>query len=209
MASNEPFMVRVLDPLSPTVATVLGTSGTNVAYTLLGAGVAATATLLAVALKFVFDTRTEREKHQRELERLRLELDAARTASLQDNRRQLFASMLTATHTIYDDIVRTRRRRRHCEIDDAAYATHLREISPIEAQAAVEENRLIARQRTCERADALWHHLRSRDVAKGSQLGSREWTEWKDRYWTLRRELVAACKADLGLADLDHSQGGE
>jgi hypothetical protein len=176
---------------------VAARTGGSVWYTLLGAGVAASATLLAVALKFVFDTRTERDKHQRELEKLRLQLAETRATALLDNRRELFVQVLTSTHTIYCDIVQIRRRRRQGLIEDAEYVTLLKKLSPSEAQTSVEESRLIAAPDTCDAANALWHHLRSTGVSQGLQLESRHWAEWKARYWRLRHDLVAACKVDL------------
>jgi hypothetical protein len=205
--TTQGLSLQTIEPLaSASGASALAAQGSNNAwYTILGAGIAATATLLAVALKFVFDARAEREKHTRELEKLRLQLAEARATALLENRRQLFVNVLTTTHTIYREIVLTRRRRRQGRIDDAKYVALLREISPTEAQASVEESRLIAGRDTCERADVLWHHLRSTDVPKGVQLASREWSEWKERYWMLRHDLVAACKTDLGIdrADAD------
>jgi hypothetical protein len=203
----------VMDPMisaisiytQPTSAAVSGTS--NAAYTLLGVGITGVVTLIAVLIKYVLDTKSEARKyrreleinsldHKRELEKVEMQLNESRMDALRDRQRRLFASYLSGTHTIYLSVVDARRQRRS-SLDDEAYRQSLRSISPIECQVALEECRLIGAGESAKPADELWHHLRSHAVPHGTELGAKEWAEWKSQYWQLRGALIEQFRVDL------------
>lgn len=182
---------------SSAVQAAVGSSASNAWYTLLGACVAATATLLAVGVKYWLDGRAEKQRHLRQLEVLRIDQASRWQASLIERRQKTYATALSATHGLYDEVRAIRAGRRGGQFDDDQYVVELRALPAAAVQAAVEEVRLISSDETAKAADGLWHHLRSEPVPRGSSLSSTEWVTWKDRYWELRIALVAQCKDDL------------
>ncbi|MCM3515075.1 hypothetical protein [Nocardioides sp. P86] len=169
----------------------------NAIYTLLGACIAAAATLLAVAVKSWFDAKVEKQRHQRELDKLNIEMTGRWDSAVLDRRQKAFSALLVTTHVLYDDIRRLRQHRRERSLDDEQYAAELRALSGIEGQTAVEELRLNATDGTASSAEALWQHLRSGGVPRGTAVASSEWVAWKEQYWILRLRLIEDCKRDL------------
>lgn len=161
-------------------------SGNPAWYTLLGVAITATVTLTAVLVK-----------HRLDLQAARVNLAQQLAVKHREQTQGVFASFLAGTAEIYRAIVEARRSRRQGEIDDDGYRRALSAVRPNECQVALEELRLITGDNVAKPADLLWTHLRSDRVPTGAELGSEEWTRWKDKYWQLRVELIEKLRGSL------------
>lgn len=163
-------------------------------YTLLGAGIAAVAGLASVGLKYRFDSKAETTRRAHELEKLTIELDAQREAADRDRRITCVANVLAVTSSLYEQVRTARRLRREGTIDDSEYLSRLKLASVEGGQVALEELRLACSASTAESADALWAHLRGDAVPRGATLRSSDWVAWKEKYWSLRHDLISVSR---------------
>jgi hypothetical protein len=176
-------------------------------YTLIGAIVTAAITVIGLIVKHYWDVAAENrtasradsasaEARAHEIRKLMLELTEARSESRRKTNRETYARFLSATHSIYAQVLEARRARQTGS-EDKEYLSLLKAIQPLECQVTLEELRVTASTAIVSGADQIWSHLRGHDVATGRELSNAAWHQWRKDYWVLRKLLVAKIRDEF------------
>lgn len=120
-----------------------------------------------------------------------------RSDVLLDRRLTLFADTLRVGHSLFESTRKSYRK--HLDSPDGPVdelRRELREMSTVDARAAVDEIRMISNSQTVMLAEHLVNHLRRGDVVDG-RLKKEDLRDWVNEYWQLRHQLIFGLRSDL------------
>lgn len=141
-----------------------------IAGTLLGTVVGSTSTLLAQRLAFTRD----------------------RAAKVTDFQRDAVNRFLSEVHKHYRELYALH----ETHPDPEGRERAIKQVSPVEAQVALDNIRLLVAAEPAEKAEALWLLVRHPNFARGD---GKTRQRWRKEYWQLRKDLVASFRRFLGL----------
>ena len=118
-------------------------------------------------------------------------------------RRQAYVEFIASVHDMFLRIDAACRDLR----DDVAIAEEtrnaLRQVSPRDAQVALEHLRLVATEGGAAAAGALWAHLRREHLPTGRRVELDGFESWRADYWQARRRVIDAARNEFGFSALD------
>ncbi|RYE41087.1 MAG: hypothetical protein EOP24_38320 [Hyphomicrobiales bacterium] len=159
--------------------------------------IAVAGTLLGVVVGVVGSYFTQRTGHQRESQE--------RLATV---RRQIYVEFLTAVHDMYLPITAIHKAHRDGSMTTTDAIRGLQAVPAREAQAALENLRLVASDTVAAAGALLWERLRRDGRPLGNDLDPNHFKQWRRLYWNDRRGLIDAARRDIGFPALDWSSAG-
>ncbi|WP_433729637.1 hypothetical protein ACQP0C_00905 [Nocardia sp. CA-129566] len=123
-------------------------------------------------------------------------------------RRQAYVEFLVAVHDMYVQILAIHRTQRAGTMTPVEATQSLHEIPSRNAQAALENLRLLAGDVVAGDAAFLWARMRRDAEPLGRDLDAQRFAAWRERYWDSRRKFIDAARRDIGFRSLDWSTAG-
>ena len=128
-------------------------------------------------------------------------------------RRQAYVEFLTAVHDMFSEVGNSYRLHRRGELTAEQTKLRLGAVSTRQAQATLENLRLLATDSGAAAAANLWQHMRGHHVPLGALRLEDRWErrpldDWREEYWQFRRDLVDAARKDMGFSGLDWRRAG-
>jgi hypothetical protein len=118
-------------------------------------------------------------------------------------RRETYTEFVTHAHGVFESIKLMHNRLRSGALTSAEASANLKEYVATESQATLEGLRMVGTNEVATAAARLWEHLRLQAPARGIDLERSSYELWRDQYWLLRRKVIDAARADVGLDPLD------
>ncbi len=124
------------------------------------------------------------------------------------SRRETYVEWLTELNGVYRAIWEPSSSFHRDRITGEELWHALHDVSPVAAQASLENVRLIATNPVAGVAAQLWAHARREAVPRGRDQSLEGWKSWQETYWTLRRDFLDAARMDIGFEPLDWATAG-
>jgi hypothetical protein len=123
-------------------------------------------------------------------------------------RREVYLRYMLAVHAMYTQVAEIHRTHRDQAITDEDAVRRLRAVPAQDAQLALEDLRLVSGDHGVAVAAKVWSQMRRSPSPIGENVTWAGFTEWRNEYWTARRDMTDAARADLGYQPLDWSTAG-